>query len=214
MPVEAAAWGHCGSWGDADDTKLALGLRDPLHHREAANEIFRRHAPLVYRILKRSLGVGADVQDVVQEVFLRFFSRAKDIEKPESMKHFLISVTIHVLKWELKRRQLRKLVGFAPDPQAVDPLSQMEPDLDGRAALKRLERVLNDVLSGQERMIFTLRFLERLTLPEVAGALGVSLATAKRRIERTRTAVTAALMDDPVLAAFAERAQWTQGGER
>jgi RNA polymerase sigma-70 factor (ECF subfamily) len=199
------------SWAALDDAQLVLALRDGKDHRPAANEIFRRYAPMVLRILKRSLGMGADVQDVVQEVFLRFFSRARRIEKPESMKHFLISVTIHVLKWELKRREVRRIMGLRPDPEPVDPPPAVEPDLDARAALRRFERVLNE-LPHRDRIVFTLRFLERLTLPEVAEALGVSLATAKRHIERARRAVTTALAGDPVLADFAARAKW-QGEE-
>ena len=57
--------------------------------------------------------------------------------------------------------------------------------------------------------IFSIRPGTSLELTDVAGALGVSLATAKRRLQRVTRRVFAMAAGDPVLSAYLARA----GGE-
>src|SRR5262249_32710184 len=46
-------------------------LRDP----EALRALFRRYAPRVHGLLRRTLGQASETEDAVQEVFLRLFSK-------------------------------------------------------------------------------------------------------------------------------------------
>ena len=54
-------------------------------------------------------------------------------------------------------------------------------------------------LDATSRIIFVLRFVEELGLPEIARALEVSLATAKRRLARAERRFEAMAAADPVL---------------
>ena len=58
---------------EADDATLARALigRSPAAPRVA----WKRFAPMVRRILRRSLGPEGDIEDVVQDVFLCLFER-------------------------------------------------------------------------------------------------------------------------------------------
>ncbi|HEY3594545.1 MAG TPA: sigma factor, partial [Polyangiaceae bacterium] len=58
---------------EQDDAALARAMiaDDPRAPRVA----WHRFAPMVHRILKRTLGPGADVEDLVQEVFLCLYDR-------------------------------------------------------------------------------------------------------------------------------------------
>ncbi len=76
-----------------------------------------------------------------------------------------------------------------------------EPDLDARDLARELDRVVRS-LEPRARTVFILRFVERLTLPEVAESMGTSESTVKRVAEQARAHVTRALADDPVLSAY------------
>ena len=57
--------------GGGEDAVLARAARDG--SGRAAGELFDRHAPVIRRILARTLGPSRDVEDHVQETFLVFF---------------------------------------------------------------------------------------------------------------------------------------------
>jgi RNA polymerase sigma-70 factor (ECF subfamily) len=194
---------------DLDDAALARAVNDPAQRPAAARELVRRYAPMVRRILKRSIGVGADVQDVLQEVFLRVFNKIGGLRDPQALKQFVISITVNVLRWELKRRQIRRLVGLSSEPEELAE-GTAAADFVAREALRRFDRVLR-TLSANERTAFVLRFMEGLTLPEAAEAAGVSLATVKRHLDRAWAHVAAAVAADPALSGYLSRAHRPDG---
>ena len=58
-----------------------------------------------------------------------------------------------------------------------------------------------ELLEPEERLAFSLRYLEQQTLDEVAASLDVSLATAKRRLRSARLQLVARAAQFPALAA-------------
>lgn len=183
-----------------DDLALVRALNDPSSRGAAAQAVVRRYGPMVHRILKRSLGPGADVQDVTQEVFLRLFRRVPTLNDPQAFKQFVISITINVLKWELRRREVRRIVGLQPAFDDVAGFSE-GVDPDAREALRRFDDILKK-LSSHERALFVLRHMEELSLPEVASATNVSLATAKRHLDKVWKRITLAVAKDPCLMRY------------
>ena len=85
----------------------------------------------------------------------------------------------------------------------------VHPDPVGRAALERFYAVL-ERLHTRDRAAFVLRYIEDMPLHEVAAALGVSLATAKRCLARAQRRVLLLVERDPLLADYLGRAL---GGE-
>jgi RNA polymerase sigma-70 factor (ECF subfamily) len=68
--------------------------------------------------------------------------------------------------------------------------------------LRRFYAIL-DRLGAEERTAFALRHLEGFKLEEVAEALGTSLATAKRRLQRASAIVSRNVEGEPALAPYA-----------
>ncbi|WP_437932702.1 sigma-70 family RNA polymerase sigma factor [Sorangium sp. So ce291] len=70
----------------------------------------------------------------------------------------------------------------------------------GRRALGRLYTIL-DTLSADDRTAFVLRHMDGMSLPEIAEAVGVSLATVKRRLSRATERVSSLVEHDTSLSA-------------
>jgi RNA polymerase sigma-70 factor (ECF subfamily) len=180
-----------------------LELADALVAGEpwAATATWNKHAPMVSRFLRRALGPHADVEDLTQEVFVGLFAGARALRHREALRSYIYSIAVRTLKWELRRRRARAvlhLTGFDQLPdQAVPAL-----DAESRQALRRFYAIL-DRLSAQERTAFVLRHMEGCKLGEVAEALGVSLATAKRRLSTAAATVSRFVDRDPALAGYA-----------
>src|SRR5687768_11745164 len=70
----------------------------------AAHLVWKRYAPMVRRIIKRTLGPGYEVDDYAQDAFLRFFTMVPSLQEPKALRSFLVSVTTNVVRDALKYR--------------------------------------------------------------------------------------------------------------
>ncbi|HTN83101.1 MAG TPA: sigma-70 family RNA polymerase sigma factor [Sorangium sp.] len=185
-----------------DDETLARAAAQG--HPGAAPVVWQRFAPLVRRILKRTLGPGDEVDDHVQDTFLRFFRVAKDLRDPSLLSSFIVGIAVRVARAELRRRRLRRWLQLSPSGELPD-VGGAQQDPQGRAALARLYGILDQV-DDRSRTLFVLRFIEGLELTEIAAALGCSLATTKRHLARTSHRILTAAQRDPALSAYLTKA--------
>jgi RNA polymerase sigma-70 factor (ECF subfamily) len=165
---------------EAEDSVLARAVL--IGDARAPREIWRRFSPLVRRIVRRTLGPQHDVEDVVQDVFLRLFDKLPGLRDPNALRAFLVSISVRSVRYELRRRRVRRLVGLSPTPELFD-LRVVSTDHDSRQALRQLY-VLLDRLNFRERTAFVLRFVEGLEIEDVADALEVSVPTTRRALAR------------------------------
>jgi RNA polymerase sigma-70 factor (ECF subfamily) len=200
LPAGAAAGGAPFAQDRNDDTALVRALVD--RHPQAPRVLWQRFAPMVYRILKRALGPGHELEDLAQEVFLCLFEKIPTLREPGALKAFVISVTVLTARHELRRRWIRRWVRPSGDLPAVDGrVVYPEAEADAREALIRFYRIL-DRVNATDRAAFVLRFLEGLDLVDVAAAMDLSLATIKRRLARVWSRVSLLVERDPVLREY------------
>jgi RNA polymerase sigma-70 factor, ECF subfamily len=188
-----------------DDAALVRALTEG--SAAAAATMWDRYAALVRGILRRSIGPDAEVDDAVQETFLRFFKQIGNLRDPKALRPFLIGITLHVAGTELRRRRVRRWLRLTDDGTLPDRAAPSD-DGDARAALLRLYAML-DRLDDESRLLFVLRHIEGMELCEVAEALGTSLATIKRRLGKVGDRVLAMIDRDPELLGYVR----SRGGE-
>jgi RNA polymerase sigma-70 factor, ECF subfamily len=184
-----------------EDVLLAQALIDG--HKEAALTAWRRFSPLVYRTLRRMLGPGVDLQDLTQEVFLRFFGKVKELKKRESLRSFVMAIAIRRAQEEIKRRRVRRW--FAPllgDAMMRPATTEMDPE--AREAIVHLYETI-DRLNVRDRTIYILRFIEGLEQGEISQTMGISVSTVRRRLERLTKRVNSLMNSDPVLSQYLAR---------
>lgn len=182
-----------------DDAALLHGLRHGDH--EAQTELFRRHAPLVERLLVRVLGWDAELEDLVQEVFLRALRGLPSLRGDhESLRPWLRRVTVYTARETLRRRRVRRMLGTPANGE----LPEQAADAIDPARLQALRstRRLLERLPATEGIPLTLRFIDGMELTEVAAACDVSLATTKRRLRKARTRFQKLAGRDPVLREY------------
>jgi RNA polymerase sigma-70 factor (ECF subfamily) len=166
----------------------------------AAREIWTRHAPMVHRLLERALGPSSDAEDLTQDVFLSTFSRIPTLRDTGALRSFIYSVALRTLKWELRRRRVRRILRLSPTGRAPE-LPVAASDSESRQILGRFYQLL-DQLGENERAVFVLRHMEGFKLEEIADQLGVSLATVKRWLSRSSERVSDLVDADRELSAY------------
>jgi RNA polymerase sigma-70 factor (ECF subfamily) len=155
--------------------------------------LFRRYAPYVARIGLRLLGRESDVDDLIQEVFLAAFKQRHQVRDPHAFKSWLAIIAVRTARRQLRRRRLRTFVGLDTLPPPLELRDQgMSPER--RALLSRVYQAL-DRISVEQRLAWTLRYVEGEKLEQVAEHCACSLATAKRRIATAHARIQGELED-------------------
>jgi RNA polymerase sigma-70 factor (ECF subfamily) len=189
---------HGQARGADSDVALVEALRrgDP----QAELGAWNRFASGVDQTLRRLLGPGPDREDLLQEVFIRFFRRIGTLREPSAVRGFLTGICVHVVRGEIGRRQRKRWLSLTATGDMPEPAPTF-PDLEGREAVSRYYRLL-DKLGGKDRSFFVARTIEGMTLDEVAASHDVSVSTAQRRINRASKRIAVLVRRDPMLARF------------
>jgi RNA polymerase sigma-70 factor (ECF subfamily) len=186
----------------ADDATLsrAAGAGDP----RATSVVWDRFSPLVRRVLRRTLGPYAEVDELLQQVFMRVLNLLAGAPETPQLRPLVIAATVRVLASELRRHRVRRLFRLRSPWNAGEVLLGPS-DVTTRTALCSLYRIL-DELDADARLAFTLKHFEGLQITELASAMDASLSTAKRRLARANARVQAAVRKDAALSAYATAA--------
>jgi RNA polymerase sigma-70 factor, ECF subfamily len=170
-----------------------VGASDAGARGERIEDLVRAHSPYVAGLAYRLLGRDADVDDVVQDVFVALLRFRTTIREVEAVRGWLATTTVRLARKRLRRRALREFLGF-------DDLDGLESSVRGATqeehlALLRIHRALSGV-PANARVVWLLRYVEQERMEEIARLAGCSLTTAKRRLETAQVAVKKALGHD------------------
>lgn len=147
------------------------------------------------------LGGHGDLQDLTQEVFLRFFTKVGTLKKAESLRSFVMGIAVRRAQEEIKRRRVRGWKTPALETVLAVTAAATEMDPEARQALSHLYRAL-DQLTVIDRTVYVLRYVEGRDQAHISETLGVSISTVRRRLDRLCRNVSDMVSADPVLAEY------------
>ena len=148
-----------------------LVLRAQSGDAQAFAELFRRHRSVVAAIAYRMLGPSADLEDVVQEVFLQVHRSLPDFRNQAKFTTWLHRVTVNVVLMTRRRAKSRPTY-VHEDAARHEPASAPSPD-HSVSRTRRIEAFHNllEKLSEKKRTVFVLHELERMPPAEIAEML-------------------------------------------
>lgn len=159
------------------------------------DSLVRAHQQHIYRVLF-SLVRDPDAADTLtQESFLRAYQKRASFRGEASVRTWLVTIAVNLARDYGRNRRMsfwRRLFR-SEDPAAVaDSVSDGRPDAE-RALIARQELGAVwgalDQLSGGQRTVFILRFIDDLSLDEIATATGTTVGTVKTQLFRAIAAV-------------------------
>lgn len=194
MPARRpTAHAHCRARDEALVRSTLNG--DP----SAPAEIVRRYEAIVRRSLCATLR-GADLDDGVQNAFARAFENLARLRDPGSLRSFLIGIALRLAAMERRQRRQRWRERLTSTGELPD-LAGHDPSAEALLVASRTRELLGR-LPPQGCRILELRLVHEKELTEVAAAMGVSLATAKRHLARLSSRVRAMAVSEPVVAEY------------
>jgi RNA polymerase sigma-70 factor (ECF subfamily) len=159
-----------------------VGDVQPVDQGPALLALYDRALPQVYGYLLPRCG-GSTAEDLTAETFLAAVTAIQRRTVPDLTVAWLVGVARHKLvdHWRRQAREDRKLQLVADEPQPED--DPWEQRLDIALAHEALAR-----LGPHHRSALTLRYLDGLTVPEVAELLGRTVHATEALLVRARAA--------------------------
>ncbi len=161
-----------------DDLLLAVAAGD----ESALGACYDRYRLILFSLIFRIVHDRADAEDVLQEVFLQVWRRARDFDETRG-RAFTWLVTI------ARSRALDRLRTAKSRTRLADEASQVPRDDVGDAAVDAaksetvaiVRNALAELPEDQKKALF-LAYFEGLTQTEIAAHLGDPLGTVKTRM--------------------------------
>lgn len=165
----------------AGDASLAMSVAR--WEEGALAEVYRRHGAGLLGLARRLLGDGRLAEDVLQEVFVRFWNRPERFDPDRgSLRAFLAAEThgraVDLLRSEAARRGRESRQGLQAPVGATVEHEVVE------ATLAEKVRQAVAALPPDERRPLELAYFGGLTYREVAASLAEPEGTVKSRIRR------------------------------
>jgi RNA polymerase sigma-70 factor (ECF subfamily) len=164
-----------------------LHIVRPHEQPSPLDAVYRRYARYVAAVILRLEGRQAEVEDLVQEVFLESTRGISRLQQPEAIKGWLATIATRVVRRHLRRRRVRAFLGRDAVADYTNLIDRSASPMD-RLLLSAVYRILDDIPTN-DRIAFALHVLEGETLEAVARLCDCSRATAKRRIARAQSAI-------------------------
>jgi RNA polymerase sigma-70 factor (ECF subfamily) len=167
---------------DAPPRDGALVERALTGEEWAKRELFQRHAPAVLGLLTRLLASTADAEDAAQDTFVEAFRDLLELRERDDFGRWVKRIAVHQAHRRFRRRKWMTLFGNGPELDATfEAIVDERVSPERHAELLLIDKTLRG-LPTVERAAWLLRHVEEFELTEVAQALGISLATVKRKL--------------------------------
>lgn len=172
----------------AEDAELVH--RAVLGEERAFRSLYQRWRPRVARVARAFADLDPDdVEDVVQDAFIRAFGGLGVLQTPERFGPWLLAIARNRALTRLARQRtavgLFRRIAF----ESADEVVSL-PDLSSEAELDLVRGILAELAPGPERDAVLLFYSEqKLTAREIAARLGVGKSAITMRLERFRARV-------------------------
>ena len=163
-----------------------------------------RYQPKIFGVVRRYARREPEVQDIVQEIFLKVFQKLETFRADAPFEHWLMRLAVRTCYDFLRQHQRNREynvsdLGDSENNSNVLERSSAEPKATERsAAARELVEAILAQLSPAARMVITLLEIEERSIKEIAKLTGWSETLVKVRAFRARAEMKKALAKIPV----------------
>lgn len=153
--------------------------------------LIKKYQPRVFAMARRYARRESEVEDIVQEVFIKAFQKLETFRNEAPFEHWLMRLSVRTCYDFLRAHQQTKETPFVDLSESeTDWLERFDSQAadtshDSDAARQLVERILEE-LSPPARLIITLLEIEERSIKEIAVLTGWSVPLVKVRAFRAR----------------------------
>lgn len=157
--------------------KGVIEIIKPQKSEAEINRILQTYGNMLYRTAYLLLGNSHDVQDVLQEVLLRYMEKAPAFTSSDHEKAWLLRVTSNCCKDCLRFRKRHSYI-------ELEQIQEYFPVPEDRHLFQELY-----ALPAKWKTVLLLHYFEGYPIKEIAEVTGLSESAVKKRLQRARDAL-------------------------
>jgi len=157
--------------------------------RRTLSLFYRRYAPKLSRFIAGKVANPADAEEVLQDTLYAFLDAIRDFQGKSSIQTFLFSICQHKVIDYYRKKKLKHAV-FSQMPQLeaiISPIISPEEELDATLVKEKIHAVLGRLLP-RHRQILMLKYLDGLSVAEIARHLTMTFKSVESQLFRARKA--------------------------
>ena len=154
--------------------------------RQAFRLLVERYEDDVAATVVAMLGPTGEVDDVVQEAFIRFYQTLDRFRGEAAVSTYLKRIAINRALDALRRRK-RFLGRFRSRDDEVHPVPEPSVEEDGRVEARERARIVHQAIESlppKHRAVVVLRMIEGYSTDETAAMLDIPYGTVLSRLSR------------------------------
>jgi RNA polymerase sigma-70 factor (ECF subfamily) len=155
-------------------------------NRSSFEQLIEIHQGGIFRMVYARVQSRTDAEDLVQDVFLKAYGSLGALRDPELFKAWLYRIAVNKVKDFRRRQKFASLFSFSEEGKEQDH-PDMGPDsydqLVGKQFWTRFDEFIGKLPRLQQE-VFRLRFLDHLSIAEIALTLERSESTVKTHLYR------------------------------
>ena len=153
----------------------------------AFRRLVEKHHALVFSVVRGIMGQRDEVEDVVQEVFIKIYRNLSGYRGDSRFSTWIYRIA--------RNEALNARSRFRPRTEPIDEsstLASSEAGPEERIERERAKRLLEDLLAAlddQQRIAIELRYLGEKSYAEIADIMDIPIGTVKTHIHRGKAAM-------------------------
>ena len=161
--------------------------------RQAFDNLVDRFWPDIFRMVYYRVRSAMDAEDLAQDIFVVVFRRIKSLKDPSRFRPWLFTIALNRVRDFQRKKRFREVFGFFTggdeDTVGYYAVSDEPGPLDNIMRQDFWERVGSFLskLSRLEKEVFILRFMDQLSIGEIAEVMGKGQSTIKTHLYRALT---------------------------
>ncbi len=175
---------------------VALSGERLISELEDIDALVRLHRPKVFRFVAFSVSDRDAAESITQDCFLKAHLTRHQFRGDCSISTWLMRIAFNLVRDHTKSQKFRFWKNAAATAIDANDVSQhlasraasAEEQLIAKEQVETVHRALQE-LSGKQRSIFLMRFVEEMELSDIAVATGMSLPTVKTHLYRAVGAI-------------------------
>ncbi len=153
--------------------------------------LIQKYAPRVFATARRYARLEREVEDIVQEVWIKAFQKLGSFRGDAPFEHWLMRLTVRTCYDFLRAHQRNRESAFSEISEAEDDWLERfaaapESASESAAAARQLVQRLLEQLSPAARLVITLLEIEERSVKEISELTGWSVPLVKVRAFRAR----------------------------
>ena len=162
--------------------KLEILLKGCKRGKPGSQEaLYKRFASAMYGLCLQYASSKEDAQDIMQEGFIKVFSKLDQVNNPAAFPGWIRRVMINTALEKYRSQVYLQRV----DDVKEDMNEEMDDGIYNNLTSRELVELIQ-TLSPQYRMVFNLYAIEGYNHQEISEELGISVGTSKSNLSRAR----------------------------